>query len=92
MAVRYDDATDQEELRVWGITPEDAAKRFHVRKNGVLYGGIPAFVVLWQEIPQTRWLARLVSLPGINWLAIKVYDHAAAPLLYQLHLRRQHDF
>ncbi|KIN63717.1 DUF393 domain containing protein [Sulfitobacter noctilucicola] len=89
LPIRYDDATDPAKLRDWGITAEDAARRFHVRKGGQTYGGIPAFVVLWQDIPQTRWLARLVSLPGVNWIAQKVYDHFAAPLLYQMHLRRQ---
>lgn len=89
LPIRYDNATDPAKLADWGITAEDAAKRFHVRKGGQTYGGIPAFIVLWQDIPQTRWLARLISLPGVHWLACKVYDHIAAPLLYGLHLRRQ---
>ena len=89
LPIRYDDCTDPAKLSDWGITPEDAAKRFHVRKGGKTYAGIPAFIVLWQDIPQTRWLARLVSLPGINSLANLVYDHIAAPLLYWLHRRRQ---
>jgi predicted DCC family thiol-disulfide oxidoreductase YuxK len=89
LPIRYDGLTDPATLADWGITPEDAARRFHVRKNGLTYGGIPAFVVLWQDIPQMRWLARLVSLPGFHWTACTLYDKAAAPLLYRLHLRRQ---
>ncbi len=89
LPITYDDATDPAKQDAWGITAEDAAKRFHVRKGGQTYGGIPAFIVLWRDIPQTRWLARLVSLPGVYWLACKVYDHIAAPLLYRMHLRRQ---
>ncbi len=89
LPISYDDATDPAKLAKWGITAEDAAKRFHVRKDGQTYGGIPAFIVLWQDIPQTRWLARLVSAPGVHWLACKVYDYIAAPILYRMHLRRQ---
>lgn len=89
VAVTYDDATDPAKLACWGITAADAAKRFHVRKGGLTYAGVPAFVVLWQDIPQTRWLARLVSWPVIHPLACQLYDHIAAPLLYRMHLRRQ---
>lgn len=88
LPIRYDDCTDPAKLRDWGITAEDAAKRFHVRKDGQTYAGIPAFIILWRDIPQTRWLARFFSLPGINWLARKGYDHIAAPALYRLHRRR----
>ena len=76
-------------LKDWGITAEDAARRFHVRKSGQTFSGVPAFLVLWQDIPQMRWLARLVRLPGIYGLSVKLYDHLAAPLLYRMHLRRQ---
>ena len=89
LPIRYDDCTDPASLRDWGITAEDAARRFHVRKNGQTYSGIPAFIMLWRDIPQTRWLARLVSLPGIHYLAQLLYDHIAAPLLYRLHLLRR---
>lgn len=89
LPISYDDLTDPAKLHDWGITAEEAAKRFHVRKGGEVYAGVPAFVVLWGDIPQTRWLARLVALPGVHALACLVYDHIAAPLLYRLHLRRQ---
>lgn len=89
LPVSYDDLSDPAKLDAWGISADQAARRLHVRKAGLTYAGIPAFVVLWQDIPQTRWLARLVSLPGIHWLACKIYDHIAAPVLYWLHLRRQ---
>ncbi|MDG1069874.1 MAG: DUF393 domain-containing protein [Sulfitobacter sp.] len=77
------------ELAAWGMTAKDAAQRLHVRKDGQIYGGIPAFIMLWREIPQMRWLARLASLPVLNWLAVKLYDHILAPLLYRWHLSRE---
>ena len=89
LPISYTVITDPDTLAGWGITPDEAARRFHVRKDGVLYGGIPAFLILWAEIPETRWLARMVNLPGVYWIACKGYDHLAAPLLYRLNLRRQ---
>ncbi|MDF1729050.1 MAG: DUF393 domain-containing protein [Sulfitobacter sp.] len=87
--VRYDDISDPGALERWGIHREEAAKRFHVRRNGQIYAGLPAFIQLWSDIPRMRWLARVVSLPGIHWLATRAYDHLAAPALYALHKRRQ---
>ena len=87
--INYHGITNPATLADWGISAEEAARRFHVRRGNVIYGGIPAFLVLWDEIPKTRWLARVIEKPGIFWLACKVYDHIAAPFLYWLHVRRQ---
>lgn len=89
LRIRYDDLGDRRMLDAWGITKDDAARRLHVRKDGQIYGGIPAFVVLWREIPRYRWLARVVNTPGVHRVACVVYDYILAPLLYQLHLRRE---
>ncbi|NNE52513.1 MAG: DUF393 domain-containing protein [Sulfitobacter sp.] len=87
--VEYHDLGDAEKLARWNVSAEEAAKRFHVRKGGQTYAGLPAFIVLWRDIPRTRWLARLFSLPGVHWIACKIYDHIAAPLLYAMHRRRE---
>lgn len=89
LAIQYDDLNDGSRLAEWGLTPDEAARRLHLRKDGQVYGGIPAFIILWQEIPQMRWLARVVSLPGVHGLACVVYDHVLAPILYRWHLKRQ---
>ena len=78
-----------EDTAAWGMTSDEAARRLYVRKGGQTYSGIPAFIVLWQDMPRYRWMARLVSLPGFHWAASKLYDHVAAPLIYRWHLRRQ---
>jgi len=88
LAIRFDDLNGAERSR-WDIDPEDAARRLHVRKDGQIYAGIPAFIVLWQDMPRYRWLARLVALPGVHWAACKVYDHVLAPALFAWHKRRQ---
>ena len=88
LPIAYDDLGDPEQLARWGIGPEDAARRLHVRKDGEVFAGIPAFIQLWREIPRYRWLARLISLPGIHLLACLTYDLLLAPVLYRRHLRR----
>lgn len=87
--ITFDNLGDPDRLAQWNISAEEAAKRFHVRQNGQLYSGLPAFVILWGAIPRTRWLARIFNLPGLHWIASKAYDHIAAPLLYARHRRRQ---
>lgn len=88
LPIAYDDLGDHEALERWGIDPDQAARRLHVRKDGQTYAGVPAFIVLWRDIPQYRWLAKVVNTPGIHWAACAVYDYVLAPLLYRLHLRR----
>ncbi|CUH53156.1 thiol-disulfide oxidoreductase DCC family protein [Shimia marina] len=83
------DDLNTEALSTWGLDADIAAKRLHVVQDGTLYDGIPAFIVLWQEMPRYRWLARLVSVPGIRHGAILIYDYLLAPTLYVFHLRRQ---
>ncbi len=78
-----------EDLRDWGVTSDQAARRIHVLKDGQLYDGIPAFALVWDDMPRFRWLARVVRLPVVSWVAAKLYDHVLAPALYALHKRRQ---
>ncbi|WP_300058568.1 thiol-disulfide oxidoreductase DCC family protein [uncultured Roseobacter sp.] len=89
LPLSYDDLNDVTTLARWGVTADDAARRLHVRRNGALYVGVPAFIVLWQSLPRYRWLAWLVSLPGLYRLAHWTYEGVLAPLLYRSHLRRQ---
>lgn len=86
--VAYDDL-NSDALSKWGIDPETAAKRLHITANGQLYSGIPAFLILWKEMPRFRWLARLVGAPVIKPMACWAYDHVLAPWLYRKHLKRQ---
>jgi predicted DCC family thiol-disulfide oxidoreductase YuxK len=72
-----------------GLCPDAAAQRLHVRQGGRVLAGVDAFAALWSVLPRWRWLARLVRLPGVGWVAALAYDRIAAPLLYRAHLRRQ---
>lgn len=45
-----------------GLTRAAALKRFHVRRrDGSLADGTRGFGVLWQALPRTAWLGRIVS-------------------------------
>jgi predicted DCC family thiol-disulfide oxidoreductase YuxK len=72
----------------WGLDADAAAKRLYVLHEGKLSSGIPAFLVLWAQMPRYRWLAWTFGLPGIFQSACWIYDFVLAPVIYRLHLRR----
>lgn len=88
LPIRYDDLNAPQTSKAWAIDPDTAARRLHVRKGDDVQSGIPAFILLWQQIPRYRWLARVVSTPGIHGLAVLTYDWVLAPALYAWHKRR----
>lgn len=88
LAIAFSDLNNSKDVGQWGLTADQAARRLHVRKNGKVFSGIPAFIALWQDMPRYRWLARLVATPGIHRLAVWTYDYVLAPLLYRWHLKR----
>jgi predicted DCC family thiol-disulfide oxidoreductase YuxK len=75
-------------LQAYGLTEDDAARSFHVVKNGQLIEGVDAFRALWKRTPGFRWLAWLVGLPVVRPVARAVYARILAPALYRMHLRR----
>lgn len=88
LPIRFDDLNSAAGRR-WGLDTDTAARRLHVLHEGQLTSGIPAFLVLWSQMPRYRWLARVVGLPGIRQVASAAYDMVLAPMLYRWHLRRQ---
>jgi hypothetical protein len=59
-----------------------------VLHDRVLTSGIPAFLVLWAQMPRYHLLVRIVGLQGIRQIADAAYDHVLAPVIYRWHLRR----
>ena len=88
LPIQFDDLNGPARA-AWGIDEDTAARRLYVLHNGSLTSGIPAFVVLWREMPRYRWLVRIVGLPGIRQVASVAYDYVLAPLIYRWHLRRK---
>ncbi|NEX47700.1 thiol-disulfide oxidoreductase DCC family protein [Pseudotabrizicola algicola] len=88
LPIRFDDLNGPQRAH-WGLDADTAARRLYVLHRGELTSGIPAFLVLWAEMPRYRLLGRIVGLPGIRQVATLAYDHALAPLIYRWHLRRQ---
>jgi predicted DCC family thiol-disulfide oxidoreductase YuxK len=88
LPIRFDDLNSHA-LADWGLDADTAARRLHVLHDGVLVSGIPAFLVLWAQMPRYRWLGWIVGLPVVRQAATGLYDHILAPAIYRLHLRRQ---
>ncbi len=86
LPIRFEDI--KSDLSDWGISADTAARRLHVLQDGEVISGIPAFVALWRSMPKYHWLARVVSLPIINRIAVLTYDYVLAALIYRWHLRR----
>jgi predicted DCC family thiol-disulfide oxidoreductase YuxK len=87
LPIQFDDLNSDARVR-WGLDADTAARRLYVLHEGELTSGIPAFLVLWAQMPKYRWLARFVGAPGIKQIASVVYDYALAPVIYRWHLRR----
>ena len=88
LPIRFDDL-NTDALHRWGIDADTAARSLYVQRGGVIVSGVPAFVLLWSQMPRYRLLARFVGLPGIRQVASVAYDHVFAPVLYRRHRGRQ---
>ncbi|MGO4910544.1 thiol-disulfide oxidoreductase DCC family protein [Pseudorhodobacter sp. W20_MBD10_FR17] len=87
LPIRFDDLNSDARGQ-WGLDADTAARRLYVLHEGRLTSGIPAFLVLWAQMPRYSWLARVIGLPGIRHIASAVYDYVLAPVIYRWHLRR----
>lgn len=73
----------------WGLTPDQAAQRLHVRRGDEVLTGLAAFRAIWTVLPHWRWLAWLTGLPLVNPVLAYVYDRLVGPWLYRRHRARQ---
>ncbi|MBW6418401.1 thiol-disulfide oxidoreductase DCC family protein [Celeribacter sp. PS-C1] len=87
LPIRFDDLNTEADR--WGLAPDVAAQRLYVEKDGQLLSGVPAFRVLWAEMPRYRWLAQVTGWPVLRPLSEFAYDRVLAPLIYGWHTRRQ---
>jgi len=91
LPIRFEDLNTAV-LNDWGLTRDSAARRLYLLKEGQMHSGIPAFIILWRDMPKYRWMARIVSLPCVHGAACLTYDYVLAPLIYRWHVRRQRRF
>ena len=61
--------------------PKELIRRLHVLKNGQIYNGIDAFLIVWEELPKYKWLHTLVKTPIIYHISYIAYE-CLAYLLY----------
>ena len=87
LPIQFDDL-NSDARGEWGLDADTAARRLYVLHQGTLTSGIPAFLVLWTQMPKYRWLTRVVGLPGIRQVACATYDFVLAPIIYRWHLHR----
>ncbi len=85
----HDFTADAEIFTRHGVDFDAALRRFHVvGRDGKLYSGVDAFLLLWREMPYYRRLAALIRLPVARHIATLVYDYVLVPPLYRWNKRR----
>ncbi len=58
-----------------GLALDDVRRHIYARdETGRLHRGTEAFALMWSNTPGRRWLARVITLPVLRWLARLVYD------------------
>lgn len=74
-AVHWFDITGREEqLRARGIDPDEALMELHLEdRQGQLFRGVDAFILLWAQIPLARPLARVAAFAPLKWLIRRSY-------------------
>ena len=88
LPIAFDDL-NHSDLASWGVTEDQAARLLHVMHDGALHVGFDAFLVLWDQMPRYRMLARIGRLPGVYQLCSWGYTHVVARAIYARHKRRQ---
>jgi predicted DCC family thiol-disulfide oxidoreductase YuxK len=76
-------------LDTWGVTEDAATRLLHVEHDGRRYIGFEAMVILWEQMPRYRWMARISRLPGLYPVLDWGYKHIVARWIYTRHQSRK---
>ena len=78
--LRWVDASSERgTLSRHGLSLEAAMAELHVLDgNGHWQRGIDAFLVIWQQLPAYRWLAKIITALGLRRPLAFAYRHFAA--------------
>ena len=87
MPIAFDDL-NVSDLGRWGVSADAAARLLHVIHDDRLHVGFDAILVLWEQMPRYRPLARLARLPGLFALLDWSYANVVARLIWLRHQRR----
>lgn len=60
-------------------------RRLHVEKNGEIYSGAKAFLLLWEKIPRYKFLYNLFKLPII----FQIFSFSYEIIAYFLYLKNK---
>ena len=77
------------DLSEWGVDEDRATRLLHVMHDGEIHVGLAAFLVLWDQIPRYRFMARIARIPGLYQILDWGYEHIVARIIYNRHLRRK---
>ena len=70
-----DITVDRTAVKKLGISYADSLKLFHVQdQKGQLHVGVDGFILIWQQIPGWRLLAKAFEMPFVRPVANKAYD------------------
>ncbi|MEX0285179.1 MAG: thiol-disulfide oxidoreductase DCC family protein [Paracoccaceae bacterium] len=88
LPIAFDDL-NQIDLAAWGVTEDEATRLLHVIHKGELHVGFDAMLILWEQMPRYRLLARIGRLPGLYQVLDWGYANLVARIIYNRHLRRK---
>ena len=82
--INWIDINDLEvSTRISGKSHEQLIRRLHVIKDGKVYAGVKAFIIMWQNIPKYKWIGNFVALPVIFHISVVFYEIIALLLFYK---------
>ena len=65
-SVEWIDVTNNEEARkITSKSDKELLRRLHVKKDGKIYVGVDAFLLVWKEIPKYKILYKFFKLPVV---------------------------
>tara|TARA_Y100000748_G_C15106016_1_gene336310 strand:- start:26 stop:373 length:348 start_codon:yes stop_codon:yes gene_type:complete len=73
-------------IKLSGKNHKQLLRRLHVIHKGKIYAGVKAFIIMWQNIPSYRWLAKIISFPLVYQLSVVLYEIIA----FFLYLKNKH--
>ena len=84
--IEWIDITNNEQATVETLKNDKTLlRRLHVKSNGKIYGGAPAFLMVWKKIPKYKFLYNFFKLPIIFSIFSLTYEIVA----YFLYLKNK---